>query len=313
MYEIIPLSLKVSPERMEELGTKPKFWFRGGKKLRAMFGGEARLLFKADERGTGEDWAEKAACELCGLLGVPHVHYEMARYVKTGAPGVICATCASPERSASLVHGKELLLAIDPDYPADQPKYKTARHTVDAVVDVLENMNPPPNYLRRDLPRGIQSALDVFVGYVMLDAWIANQDRHHENWAGIQHFEEVYLAPTFDHGAALARNITDDEREKRLMTKDANYGIAAYAGRGKSAFNADGNSTRTLTTHAAWRAFAKSAPAAADIWLERLRMVDENMARSVLNDIPPERLSELGRYFTFRLLCENRDRLLEGR
>ena len=313
MYKIIPLSLKVSPERMEELGTKPKFWFRGSKKLRAMFGGEGRLLFKADERGTGEDWAEKVACELCGLLGVPHVHYEMARYVKTGAPGVICATCASPEHSASLVHGKELLLAIDPDYPVDRPKYKTAKHTVDAVVGALRNMNPPPHYLLGNLPPGLQTALDVFVGYVLLDAWIANQDRHHENWAGIQHFEDVYLAPTFDHGAALARNITDNERKERLNTKDANYGIAAYARRGKSAFNVDRDSTRTLTTHAAWLEFAKFAPAAADIWLERLRTVDEGMTKTVLNNIPPERLSELGKKFTFRLLCENRDRLLEGK
>ena len=29
---------------------------------------------------------------------------------------------------------------------------------------------------------GIVSALDVFVGYLLLDAWIGNTDRHHENW-----------------------------------------------------------------------------------------------------------------------------------
>lgn len=313
MYRIVELSLEVSPERMEELGTKRKFWFRGDKNLRAIFGGEPRLLFKAEERGTGEDWAEKVACELCELLAIPHVHYEMAQDKKNNRPGVICATCASPRDNASLVHGKELLLAIDPDYPADQPKYKIAKHTVNAVIDVLKGMNPPPNYLCGNLPPGIETALDVFVGYVMLDAWIANQDRHHENWAGIQHFDEIYLAPTFDHGAALARNITDEEREKRLKTKDAGYGVAAFARRGSSAFNAGDDSTRTLTTHAAWLAFAKFAPPAAGIWLERLRMVDEDMTMNVLNNIPPGRLSEVGKEFTFRLLCENRTRLLEER
>src|SRR5712691_13257238 len=28
---------------------------------------------------------------------------------------------------------------------------------------------------------GVREAVDVFVGYLMFDAWIANTDRHHEN------------------------------------------------------------------------------------------------------------------------------------
>lgn len=49
-------------EALEPLGTKRKFWYLDG---------EQRMLFKAEERGTGG--AEKIACELCGLLGLPHV------------------------------------------------------------------------------------------------------------------------------------------------------------------------------------------------------------------------------------------------
>lgn len=36
------------------------------------------MLFKAEDRGTGEDWAEVVACHLCALLGLPHVEYELA-------------------------------------------------------------------------------------------------------------------------------------------------------------------------------------------------------------------------------------------
>jgi hypothetical protein len=50
-------------QAVETLGSKPKFWFREG---------GSRLLFKAEDRGTGEDWAEVVACHLSGLLGVPH-------------------------------------------------------------------------------------------------------------------------------------------------------------------------------------------------------------------------------------------------
>jgi hypothetical protein len=123
-------------EAVEPLGTKPKFWFRDG---------NTRLLFKAEERGTGEDWAEKIACHLCGLIGLPHVHYDLAeeycdsQYVR---PGVVCETCAPPP--VSLVLGNQLLLERDPAYPTEESrKYKVRQHTVQAVVDVLRMLEPP--------------------------------------------------------------------------------------------------------------------------------------------------------------------------
>jgi hypothetical protein len=57
-------------DAVEQLGTKTKFWYRDAQGV--------LTLFKAEERGTGEDWAEKIACELAELLGIPHVHYELA-------------------------------------------------------------------------------------------------------------------------------------------------------------------------------------------------------------------------------------------
>ena len=68
MFPVIEVKAE-DAESIEQLGTKSKFWYRDGNK---------RMLFKAEDRGTGEDWAEKIACELCALLGLPHVHYEMA-------------------------------------------------------------------------------------------------------------------------------------------------------------------------------------------------------------------------------------------
>ncbi len=77
--------------------------------------------------------------------------------------------------------------------------------------------------------RGMGENLDVFVGYVMPDAWIANQDRHHENLGALWDGEVLRLAPTFDHGAALARNPRDSERQERLTTRDGNRTVAAFA------------------------------------------------------------------------------------
>src|SRR5438309_5764764 len=106
-------------ELLEQLGTKRKFWYRADD-------GTA-MLFKAEERGTGEDWAEKIACELCALLGLPHVHYELAHDVAKDVPGVVCPTCAPPPLVMGL--GYQMLQALDPDYPEGQ-KYKVRQHTV---------------------------------------------------------------------------------------------------------------------------------------------------------------------------------------
>jgi hypothetical protein len=92
-------------QAVERLGSKPKFWFREG---------DHRLLFKAEDRGTGEDWAEVVACHLCSLLGLPHVEYELAEEYDGGQylrPGVVCANMAPPP--LALVLGNQLLLALD--------------------------------------------------------------------------------------------------------------------------------------------------------------------------------------------------------
>jgi hypothetical protein len=287
-------------ENLEPLGTKRKYWYREG---------ETRLLFKAEERGTGEDWAEKICCELAALLGLPHVHYDLALEVGTNKPGVVCASCVAPPVSLAL--GNQVLLAIDETYPAsDGRKFKVKAHTVSAVADAVVLLQPPPPPWMDHTPPGIGTALDVFTGYIMLDAWVANQDRHHENWAILWQAHSLWLAPTFDHGAALARNLTDKERKERLTTNDRNRQIPAFAARARSAFFEDPAATRPMTTYAAWRAFARQAKPAAKIWKGRLAAIDPPTIRGIVDGIPPSRMSPVCREFTMALLEENQRRIL---
>lgn len=160
-------------------------------------------------------------------------------------------------------------------------------------------------------PAGVQSALDIFVGYVMLDAWIANQDRHHENWAALWDGSDLRLAPTFDHGAALARNLLDTEREERLASKDRNRTVVAFAERGRSAFYASPADTRPLELVEALRAFAQKVPAAAQAWIDRLRAVNEDQIWAILERVPAERMSDSSKRFTAELLRTNQRRLQE--
>ncbi len=294
-------------QQVEPLGSKPKFWFRQG---------DQRMLFKADDRGTGEDWAELIACHLCRLLGLPHVEYELAIEVDSQAPlrpGVICANMSPPPKT--LILGNQLLLALDPRYPYSE-RFHVKQHTVEAVCKIVSVLNPPEPEWMSSVPTGISTALDVFVGYIMLDAWIANQDRHHENWGATWGGVEgtaLSLAPTFDHGAGMARNLQDTEREERLSTKDKNRTLAAFAGKGRSAFFESPEAPKPLLLLAAYHQFAARNTHAAALWLDRLRTVNSTGICGILDEVPADRMSLVCRRFTLELLLINRERLLHGK
>lgn len=286
---------------LEQLGTKRKYWIRDN---------GVRVLFKAEERGTGEDWAEKIACELAIVIGLPHVHYDLAEEHGTLTPGVICKSCAPPP--VQLIMGNQILFAIDQSYPVGGGmKYKVKAHTVEAVATAMELLQPPPAVWLAGIPGGIGTALDVFVGYIMLDAWIANQDRHHENWAALWDADTLSLAPSYDHGSALARNLTDEARKMRLTTNDPRAQVPAFARKARSAFFETEDEARPLLTHEAWLAFARLRPYAARIWLRRLADVDVSTMAGILSQIPPQRMSAVCRQFTLRLLEENQRLLID--
>ena len=304
MFPVFKVNSRTA-ESLEPLGAKRKFWLADGAQ---------QTLLKLEDRGTGEDWAEKLACEFCELLGLPHVHYDLALDVANETPGVVCPSLAVSGWALGL--GNQMLGALDPEYPEGN-KYKVRAHTPDAVATVLGLLNPPPAPFSDRLPDEVGTALDVFTGYVLLDAWIGNQDRHHENWGvlrGSGGFKsaKLHLAPTFDHGASMARQLTDEERSLRMTTGDQGYGIAAFARKARSAFYAGPAESKSMTTFAVWEDFSKRAPSAANAWRRRLEAINEQEAREVISAVPPDRMTDLCRTFTLKLLEENRRRLLEG-
>ena len=55
--------VKFSPEALEQLGTKEKFWFQSNIH-------DCMCLFKFSRENTGEHWSEKIAEMLCSKLGI---------------------------------------------------------------------------------------------------------------------------------------------------------------------------------------------------------------------------------------------------
>lgn len=110
----------------------------------------------------------------------------------------------------------------------------------------------------------------------------------------------------------MARQLSDDERKKRLDTRDKGYSIAHFVTTATSAFYEDSAAKKPMKTVHALQAFSQQSPQASTIWADRLRLVEEAPIRTLLAEVPPNRLSGIGRDFTCQLLIENRRRILAG-
>ena len=156
---------------------------------------------------------------------------------------------------------------------------------------------PPPDC---ELPFNA-SAFDVFAGYVLFDAWIANQDRHDNNWSVLIPITAVprpmLLSGSYDHASSLAFNEQDARLETLLSRPD---GVEGWCARGR----ANRFEGRPRLAEAAVRALHLAAPEAREYWIDRLRRADDGDVRRVLDRVA--RMSDPARMFAMKLLEVNR-------
>lgn len=309
LFSAFPV-ISIAPDastQIEQMGSKEKFWFEDSSL--------GRCLYKIARPNIGEDWSEKIAEQLAATLGLPHARYELAAWKdsRTGEDtrGVLSPTIV-PE-GGSLRLGNELLVAHVQGVTDAVGYYNQRHNTLQAIVELLQqtDVRLPPDW---NPPRGVAEPLDLFLGYLFLDAWIGNTDRHDENWACVEQGSGCepprYLAPTFDHASCLGRNISDAEREKRLNTNDVIYSVAAYAAKAKSPLSDDAADKRRLTVREVYQKVAAARPEATRVWQERLANVADDAILALLARVPQDRLSALASHFAYRLLHENRQVLL---
>jgi hypothetical protein len=303
-FVVVPVDPSLA-QITEQMGSKDKFWFDDPT--------SGRTLFKAARQGSGEDWAEKVAQELCTLLGLPHAGYELAN--AGNVPGVITPSFVSADET--LIHGNELLAGASAKYAFDvqQGGGRSSQYTVALVLETLEASGATVR-AEWDLPDSINTAVDVFVGYLLLDAWIGNTDRHQENWGITERLDQAgkverCIAPQFDSASCLGRNESDAKRNARLTSTDPKFTIESYAARARSPLFASEGSSRPLDTLGAFIEAARIRPVAAEAWLRRLEQVDDAAVQGILDRVPSDRLSMPARQFALRMLGYNRSRLLK--
>lgn len=290
----------------EPMGSKNKFW--------VVHDDLEICLFKHIRTETGEDWAEKIAAELAGLLQLPHAQYELS--VWNNQPGVISPNFLHQLYNnpfhLSLVHGNQVLMGFDPEYPGEG-RYKVSQHTLDKVFEFL---NIKVLYIQWHHPLRKESAAEDFVGYLILDAWIGNTDRHHENWAFVlkwqreSHFQ-WHLAPTFDHASSLGCHLTDKQRQERLNTRDHNYSIKAYATKARSAFYLHEKDLKPITTYEVVYWCLENYPDYTRRWIYMLNNINDDDILNIVKRIPKNRISETAAEFAYRMLIINKNNLIE--
>lgn len=292
---------------IENLGTKPKFWYRNEK--------NERLLYKEARPNTGEDWSEIIAEQLAALLDMPHATYKLAAWRDTR--GVV--TQSLVPSGASLLPGNVLLKAYVQNYPDNNivSNFRNTQHTLNNIREILLNRNVglPPDW---NAPLEITNACELITGYFLLDALIGNTDRHHENWAVIgqttvENRVRFYLAPTYDHASSLGCHLTDHERQERLTTRNMQRNILAYTNKARSAIYALETETKPMTPLEVFRSARDYAPDVGNYWLNRLETLSVDTMRSRFSYLPSERISPDAVEFAIRLLELNRMQLLELR
>ena len=142
-----------------------------------------------------DDWAEKLAAEVAGLIGLPTARIELARGLED--EGIISRN-VTPD-GWSLESGDTLLSEFDGYVSCasdDRPSNRVG-HNLPNIHGVLAGALGPPDTAYAQWP-----AFDVFVGYLVFDAWIANTDRHAINWGVLTCDTDASkaLASSFDHG-----------------------------------------------------------------------------------------------------------------
>lgn len=294
-FQILELRVD-SPEVIEQLGSKRKFWFR-------LPGDEQPWLFKYTREMTGEDWSEKIAAEIAKLLKIPAAQVELAIFM--GHRGCASRSFVETRKGFELIHGSEILAGRVLGYAKDK-QWGQSDHCLAKIIVAVEQVFSEGE--RRQHLRTLAS-------FIVLDALICNTDRHHDNWGLLRetgpHKKTLHsVAPSFDHASSLGRELLDERRERMLLDRQ---GLDRYVSRGRGGiFSAPSEPKGENPLHLAIKA-AHDYPAYFSPILSHLHQLQEDELCAIVNRIPVEWMNELAKTFCCRLLSTTLRQLKEVR
>jgi HipA-like C-terminal domain len=282
----------------EPQGLRPHQWLRHESRKRTW-------LFKhpdeEPDRPLGEDVTEKLASELASVFGIPAARVELA--VRDDRRGCLVEDLRWSKGSHE--PGQTLLAEVVEGYNPQDPEHRG--HNVASIRQALERFTAPP---ASPTPEGYK-AFDVFAGYLVFDALIANGDRHDRNWAvlirppGISGNDA--LCGSYDHASSLGFNLSDEERLRRLSEGM----VESWARRGAARqFEHRRGERRQSLVELACSAVAQCAVGVRQHWLDAVLSVESGVVGALLDAAPG--LSDTTWQFTKEVIMINRERLLDA-
>lgn len=245
----------------------------------------------------GEDWAEKVAFETARLLHMPAAETQLATVTRLTTGARVQGSMSRDMRSDNWTWsaGAALLSELDPiGFDADS----CDGHTLEAIHSVLNGLHPA------DLAFRVWPAFDMFAGYLMLDALIANTDRHAHNWGILTSPDGTqFLGPTFDHGTAFGSGL-GETKIAQIVREDR---TADWCRNGLTK-RFDGGSRIDLVELASTALLLASQPAR-EYWTQRIESLELAHCASIIASC--SKMSEPTRIFVHTVLETNRRRLID--
>lgn len=265
--------------------SRPDLWlFKPAKTGITKFKGGGERQFRKHD-----DISELLVHRLATEVGVPTAEVRLVS--RDGIPGSVSRD-VRPRREWELQSGDTMLsefvgyLSCAGD---ERPKNRIG-HSLDNIWRLLDDVRGPD---------GTGEAAAVFAGYLVLDAWVANTDRHAINWAVLLDptgTQPSRLAKSFDHGTAFGSGIADDQLPAQDARKFCRRGWAVRFENGR------GTSLVDLAQDAVLRAGGDGLQ-----WVEVLHAVEQERVQAIVDAVPG--MSDARRRFTLEVLTENRRRL----
>lgn len=299
--------------RIEQSGTHATTWLREPGTKNEWLHKDTTIPSNGVEQG--EDWSEVISTQVAILLGVPCAPTQLCH--RNGRRGTLSRSILL--KAHDLHEGATVLQAakapgffphVEGEPAASDPArpgIKRPGHSLDNIKQVLFGSAPPPGFSGPSEMTGY----DVFAGYMVLDALIANPDRHEHNWAKLVPRlanEPEHLAPSYDHASSLGHNLTPD-RARSLQSPDDR--VETWAGKGLAKRFENAGQPSTLVEHAR-TAIEMCTPVGAHWWGRQLHALDlAPVIEPITNGAIPE-MSEVTSMFASKVLNINLRRLRDA-
>jgi hypothetical protein len=209
-------------------------------------------------------------------------------------------------REGELFHGNQVLagkvLGYDP-----AKRFRQSSHTLANIFSALEQVFRAPE--------GVRAAKEQIAQYLVLDALIANTDRHHENW-GILRKRTVdgwtdIVAPSFDHASSLGRELVDESTGKCRHRILAENRIGQYTESAPGAIYWDPSDKRAISPLELVRRAAALHPNLFRRAFASLDKLKKESLERIVKRVPPGWMSDIARHFAIELTCYNLKQLNE--